>query len=222
MICQKLIPKKQCVKVGPYIHYAEDYVNDDEFETIKTKLGRTLLVFPIHSGTGAQVHYEKEDLFRLVERVSGSFDTILFSLFWSDVNGDYVKEIEDRGYRVVCSGHRFDPHFLSRQKTIIKLADVTMSNGIGTNLAYCTFFHKPHWLVHQESTLTGNNSTGDKHREYEERNKNNSSVRPLLYEAFKDYSEELTQDQYDLCSGIFGFREIKTPAEMNTLFNSLK
>lgn len=217
----KLLPQKSCFKIGPYVHYAKDYVSEDVFIQIKKKLGRVLLVFPIHSGTGEKVMYEKEELFKTVESIATGFDTILFSLFWSDITDDYAAEIEKRGYKIVCSGHRFDPFFLSRQKTIIKLADVTMSNGLGTNLCYCTYLKKPHWLVRQEAKTISLNKTGDKHKKYEEKNKNNSSIEESLYDAFREYSEMLSDSQYQLCSDLFGFKEIKSQSEMLSLLKSL-
>ena len=216
-----LLPQKRCFKIGPYVHYAKDYVSEEEYEQMKKSLGKVLLVFPIHSGTGEKVLYEKEELFKTVESVASEFDTVLFSLFWSDITDEYATEIEKRGYKIVCSGHRFDPFFLSRQKTIIKLADVTMSNGLGTNLVYCTYMKKPHWLVRQDSKTISINKTGEKHKEYEERNKNNSSIKSILHEAFEEYRETLTENQYQLCSDLFGFENIKSPMEMLSLLKSL-
>lgn len=221
LVNNKLLPQKKCFKIGPYVHYANDYVNEDEFIKIKKKLGKVLLVFPIHSGTGEKVLYEIEELFKIVNSVADGFDTVLFSLFWSDITEDYASEIEKRGYKIVCSGHRFDPFFLTRQKTIIRLADVTMSNGLGTNLVYCTYLKKPHWLVKQDANTLSLGKTGEKHKEYEEKNKNNSSIESELYDAFREYRETLSESQYQLCSKLFGFEEVKTPIEMLSLLKSL-
>ena len=218
----KLLPQKTCFKIGPYVHYAQDYVSEEKFLQIKKKLGKVLLVFPIHSGTGEKVLYEKEELFRMVESVAAGFDTVLFSLFWSDITEDYSNEIEKRGYKIVCSGHRFDPFFLSRQKSIIKLSDVTMSNGLGTNLVYCTYFKKPHWLVRQEAKTIILDKDGEKHLKFEEKNKDNSSVEEKLYDTFKEYGETLSPEQYELCRMSFGFDDIKSHDQMHQLLDSLK
>lgn len=210
----RFLPQKDCYKIGPYVHYASDYISEEDFIKLKEELGRVLLVFPLHAGSEQQVHYEKKELFKLVESVSAGFDTILFSLFWSDISDDYVSEIEKRGYKIVCSGHRYDPYFLSRQKTIIKLADVTMSNGLGTNLVYCTFYKKPHWLIHQKKEFKSLGKGGDMHIEFINNNMNKYRISPKLYEAFKDYNDVLTEEQYNLCSKLFGFEDIKTPNEM--------
>lgn len=217
-----LLPQKKCYKIGPYVHYAEDYITEDKFIELKKELGRVLLVFPVHAGTGNSVQYEKAEFFKLVESVASGFDTVLFSLFWTDIKDDYVTEIEKRGYRIVCSGHRYDPFFLSRQKTIIKLADVTMSNGLGTNLVYCTYYKKPHWLIRQQKDFTSNSKKGDKNTAYINKIKNNSSVAPLIYESFKEYCDVITDEQYELCSEIFGFNDIKSREEMLNLLNNLK
>lgn len=222
IINNRLLPYKRCIKIGPYIHYAEDYIDTDAFSKLKKSLGRVLLVFPVHSGTGEKVVYEKKDLLKKVESIACDFDTVLFSLFWSDITSDYIQEIEKMGYRIVCSGHRFDPNFLSRQKTIIQLADVTMSNGLGTNLVYCTYLKKPHWLFNQESRTVSLNSIGDKHIEYQKKNKDNVKIESLLYRAFGDYSNILSEEQYKLCKDLFGFDDIKSSEEMKEILISLE
>ncbi len=221
-INKKLLPQKRCIKIGPYVHYADDYINDSEFVKLKKKLGKVLLVFPVHSGIGEKVQYEKAELFKLVGSVAKNFDTVLFSLFWSDITEEYVNEIEKRGYKIVSSGHRYDLYFLCRQKTIIKLADVTMSNGLGTNLVYCTYMNKPHWLINQETKTESLNKTGDKHLAFQEKNKNNCSIMEQLYSMFCNYEETLSEDKYLFCSELFGFRDVRSKSEMYDLLNSLE
>ena len=218
---QKLLPHKNCFKIGPYIHYADDYISNADYKEIKNKLGRVLLVFPMHPGTGQKIQYDIEEFFLKVDSVASDFDTVLFSLFWSEVNTDYESQILRRGYKIVCSGHRFDPYFLSRQKTIIKIADATMSNGLGTNLVYCTYLKKPHWLVRQKKSYYSLNATGNKHNAFQEKVVNNISIADSLYDAFREYNDSITENQYNLCSHYFGFNEVKKPKEMLCILEGL-
>ena len=220
---QDLLPQKRVIAIGPYIHYAPDYLSPQEFNTLKEEVGRTLLVFPVHSGTGMNTDYDVEELFKYIDSISNGFDTIIFSLFWSDITEEYVNRLkEHKKVRIACSGHRYDWNFLSRQKTLIKLSDATMSNGLGTNLVYCTYLGKPHWLVNQEVSRSAQNSSGIAHLNYIKNNANNSSIKEEFLEQFSQYSESLTETQYNLCRDTFGFNSVLEPPAMFDLLNSLK
>ena len=70
-------------------------------------------------------------------------------LYYQDIlNGD-AAIFEDAGFVVVTCGYREDCHFLERQRTLIKLADFTMSNSIGTHVGYCVYMGKPHYSFKQ-------------------------------------------------------------------------
>ena len=63
---------------------------------------------------------------------------------------ELVQAYLDAGFRVVTSGHKFDPYFLSRQRFLIRLADATASNSVGTHIGYCLYYGKPHRLITSE------------------------------------------------------------------------
>ena len=219
---QQLLPNKQVIAIGPYIHYAPDYLSEQEFDKLKKELGRVLLVFPVHSGTGMKTEFDVGELFRYIDGISDGFDTILFSLFWSDITDEFVKVLCGHEKVIIaCSGHRYDWNFLSRQKTLIKLADVTMSNGLGTNLVYCTYLGRPHWLVNQTIERSAKDDNGVAHLEYIKKNANNSSIKKDFLEAFGSFSDSLTNAQFELCRSTFGFDNVMSPAEMYNLLQSL-
>jgi hypothetical protein len=215
-----VINNKEVIPIGPYIHYAPDYYDESRLKEEKKKLGKTLLVFFSHSGTGEKVSFDLEALIQKINSIRGEFNSVIVSLFWSDINPDIEKRLHDEGYLIFSSGHRYDYFFLSRQKTVIKLADYTMSNSVGTHLAYCSYLNKPHWLVKQKISVkavdqkgVANVAISDKidsdpifHKEQDE-----------IYEAFAEYTPELTNEQRRVCDKYFGFSYVRSEEEMKRI-----
>lgn len=143
--------KKEIVRTGPMIHYAPDLYPDqeDRLRRLKDQLGRTLLFFPSHSDeallveTGGVTEY----IARLKHLAEG-FNTVLVSVYWADHGrGEMEAAYLEAGFIPVTSGHKFDPLFLARQRFIISLADVTVSEEVGTHVGYCVHLGKPHTVM---------------------------------------------------------------------------
>lgn len=214
------IKDKTVVPIGPYIHYASGFYDADKTAQLKKKLGRVLLVFCSHAATGCSVKYDEDYLISKIEEVRNGFDTVIVSLFWSDMNPEWVAKLEAHNYIVFSSGHRYDPYFLSRQKTVISLADVTMSNNIGTHIAYCTYMGKPHWIVRQEVKYTSKDGKGEDNLNIVKQIKQDASAtmeREELMNTFAEYSEQLIDEQKSVASKYFGFDYIKTPEQIREI-----
>lgn len=211
---------KDVICIGPYIHYAAPYYDHERFQKEKNKLGKMLLVFFSHSGTGQTVEFDVDYLISKIEEVRSLFDNVVISLFWSDITPILVKKLTGMGYKIFSSGHRYDYYFLSRQKTIINLADMTMSNSVGTHIGYCTYLGKPHWIIRQHITKKSLNSIGTANIAISERlSKDSANTEELetFYKAFSEYHSELTSEQKAIASKFFGFNHIKSVEEMKTI-----
>ncbi len=141
---------KQIIPVGPYIQYAHNFKSKEQLSKLKTKFGKILLVFPSHNFPGMEVSYDYEKFMNKIEMISKDFDTVFVSMVGYDLKLGINKIYERKGYRVVTSGSRSDPNFLYRQRDLIELADMTMSNAIGTHIGYCICLGKPHFLFKQD------------------------------------------------------------------------
>ena len=64
------------------------------------------------------------------------YDTVLISMIGYDIQQGFDKKYRNKGYRIVSSGTRNDPYFLNRQRDLMELADMTISNNIGTHIGY--------------------------------------------------------------------------------------
>ena len=215
-----IIKNKEVYPIGPYIHYALDYYDDKTFKEVKKKIGRTLLVFFSHSGTGMSVSFDLDALIDKINSIKNTFETIVVSLFWSDINPEIEKRLLGEGYKIFSSGHRYDYYFLSRQKTMIKLADVIMTNSIGTHLAYCSYLNKPLWLVRQEISVKALNAKGAGNiaiSEMIEKDPVSAKEKNDMYEAFAEYSETLSESQRALCDKYFGLSHVRGVEEMKEI-----
>ncbi len=219
-VIEKKLDEKESDPIGPYIHYAPCYYDVDKFKKEKKKLGKVLLVFFSHSSTGVSVSFDLDYMINRINSIRSDFDTVVISIFWSDITPEIEKRVLNEGYKIFSSGHRYDYYFMSRQKTMIELSDVTMSNSVGTHIAYCTYLKKPHWIIRQdikETALTqkGMANVAIAKRISEEQEA--SAEIDLLYQTFADYTTSLTENQIEICRKYFGWDYIRTPEEIKKM-----
>lgn len=208
------------VAVGPYIVYAEDYLDEAEFAVAKNKLGKTLMVFPSHSVDRVKVSYELAELLSEIDRIKTLYriETVLICLYYRDLLNGAADAYEREGYCVVTAGYREDSLFLERQRSLIKLADFTMSNNVGTHVGYCVCMNKPHYVFDQEKKYSADSSFDS--TEY--RNAFEESLtleKTEVAEAFSSFENSLTAQQQKVMSRYWGFENIRSSSEMVTLLN---
>ncbi len=217
---EAVVNDKDVYPIGPYIHYAPDYYDETRFAEEKKKLGRTLLVFFSHSGTGESVSFDLDALIEKINSIRKDFQTVVISLFWSDINPEIEKRLKDEGYLIFSSGHRYDYYFLSRQKTMIKLADMTMSNSVSTHIAYCSCLNKPHWIIRQEIISKALNEKGAANVAIAERigkDQVSQQEQEELYQAFAESKKVLTDEQRKVCDKYFGLSCVRSKEEIRNL-----
>lgn len=141
--------KMPSLQIGPYIYYASEYLSEQERTSLKRKLGKVLLVFPMHSIESTEVSFELELLLKKISETEReySIDTTLYCLYFADVMKGLAVKLSNLGKTVVCAGHRFDPMFLSRLKSLILLSDITASNGVGTHMGYSEVLGREHFFL---------------------------------------------------------------------------
>ena len=149
-ILQKEGKSIEVVAMGSIISAANNFYPPRKLSIIKKRIGRTLLVIPMHSWTGVNNKFSSDVFIDEVERIKFNFDTVLVCLYYMDIRQGKHKYYLEKGYTVVCNGDRFDPNFISRHRDLIELADVTMSNGIGTHIGYSIALNRPHYYFKQE------------------------------------------------------------------------
>lgn len=200
---EKLLSKVKICKVGPYIKYARNFYSANDLIKIKSGLGKTLTVFPVHSSSDSTPVYELDNFIDSINFYSKKFDSILVCLYWVDIiNGLHDKFLSLNNVKIVCAGTRNDPFFLGRLKDIIELSDMTMTNAIGTHLGYCVSLSKP--LFYYNSSVKWDNSEDLKdsynHKYYDIFYKENN----LFLTEFGKFETTLNINQINLVKYFWG------------------
>ena len=226
-ILRQKLPKKEAVALGPYIHYAQPVLSSMEMKALKASLGRVLLVFPSHAVKGTKAEFNLKEFIERVKILGLGYQSILISLYYLERDfPERVAAYREAGFKVVTSGHRFDPNFIRRQRALIELADLTASNDMGTHVGYCLYLNKPHVMIHQEVKLQEvaagaltrlqNQGAGDTF----------SMAKAEMEEGaqlFTDSWEAMDQAKArQWVATRWGFDDVKSPDEIKRLFGGVK
>lgn len=204
ILCSQLT--KPIVTVGPYIHYAKILYASDDLQSLKERMGRTLLYFPTHQSTEDEIEYDVQEDINIVLKFANdkAFDTILVCMFYLDIiNTNYAQIYEKNGLKIVTAGNRYDFNFINRLKTIISLADYTLSNNVGTHTGYCVYMHKPHYVFTDQLYKM-----------------ENSALMLEVGDAFSEYSQDITSKQLQVINKYWGLDCVRTPEELREILQS--
>ncbi len=188
------------VAVGPYIRGAENFHTKEELKALKKKLGKVLLVLPMHSYPGVDNSYDTDSFLNEIERIKPQFDTVLVCLAYKDVQRGAYEHFKKKGYTLVSNGCPGDPHFLSRQRDLMELSDLTMSNGMGTHIGYSISLNRPHYFFYQKIESKVANPTAAELRELQCR----EELALKMSELFGKMSFEITGEQVEIIKKYWG------------------
>ena len=152
---RKRRPYSPIYNIGPYILYANSIYNSEKLRSIKSKWGKTVLLFPGHTFEGVGVDFDKKKFVKEVfSQFSNKFDTILVSVYWNDVDDPLYEEFSSMGAKLVSAGFRGDQQFIHRLKTIFELSDVVASNLAGSYIGFSKALKKPFYLFGERARYT--------------------------------------------------------------------
>nr|WP_294925886.1 hypothetical protein [uncultured Flavobacterium sp.] len=210
-------PSKRALKIGPYIHYAEALLNQRNYNDLKEKKGKILLVFPFHSIDGIFSDFDSGEFIEIIEEKRKGFDNVIICLYFKDIQLGRANVYIDKGYSVATAGHINDAFFLSRLKSIIQLSDYIISNGVGSHIAYAIYLNKYIELFRQKTTFCDEDGV--------ENNVNKKSMVDIKkhwdeYELIQDVlfrilnGNAINSDDQEYLNDLFGFKHIKTSNEL--------
>jgi hypothetical protein len=224
-LLQKEFPEKTILDIGPYIHYAQALGGESLYYELKKKLGKTLLVFPFHSMKSVKADYDRDQFIQEIKRVGKQYDSVLICLYYLDaLDNDTSAAYRAEGFHLTTAGHRFDRHFVARLRLQIELADMTLSNGMGTQTGFCTFLGKPHYIYQQQVGQKANStreqvrfasSTGLKGRELA------NAQRHFFSQLFNELRDDISPEQQKATADFWGFDSIKTPSEIKSFVQQM-
>jgi hypothetical protein len=206
---------KNVITVGPYIQYTDNLLNNDMIKKTKMQLNKTLLYFPSHSIKGVDKIYDHNIILNEIEEIKSKyrFDTILVCMYFNDILKNIDNLYIKYNYKIVTAGHFYDYNFLSRLKSIIELADMTISNDVGTHTGYCIILNKPHYIIEQKKEIKLSKDNKDtwffdsKNDEYWTLH---YKAKQEVCNAFSTYSSTITQHQRDIVEKYWGKIYVKS------------
>jgi hypothetical protein len=221
-ILKDKIPQKESIAIGPYIHYAPSLYRDAQMKSLKEKLGKVLLVYPFHSMKNVKSSFNDYDLIEEIKRVGKNYDSVLISLYYLDaLDKDKQEAYASEGFHLISAGHKFDPNFVARQRAHIELADLTMSNGMGTQTGFCIYLNKPHYIFQQDI-----NQKAISKQENQRFNANSAGSdkelvayqRSYFSQLFSELRSDISEHQRAETAKFWGFESIKTKEELRAIW----
>lgn len=213
---------KPIYQIGPYIRYAQPYLDHFSAEELRKRLGRVLLVFPTHSIDAISSHFNVDSFMRKVGRLAKShdFDHVLVCLYWRDYELGRHVPYRELGYEVVTAGRREDPDFLRRLRSFIELSSHTVSNSVGTHVGYSVALGRGHTILPQTVVHKGLTRAHLSHelagvdldtREFE---------RTEVLDAFSKYEEIITAHQASVIDKYWGLNHLRSQEELREILEA--
>lgn len=209
---------KVCKAIGPYIQYVRPHLDEERLEAERKRLGRNLLVFPLHSTHRVVNSFDPDEHFAHVREVARHFDSVRVCLFWKDILTGLAEHYLAAGFEVVSAGHMFNPLFLPRLKSLLSTASVTMSSLYGTYIPYSVAMGVPHYMHRIEFKHLADG-------ELLARDSGVVNPNPYLDQCFGVFGElsfSVTPAQHAFIDELEGIGITLTPEEMRALFEHLE
>jgi len=203
---------KNIITIGPYIKYAQPLYTSEEIISKKILLGKTLVVFPSHSIDSI---YAKYDINQFIQYITSfknefNFNKVLVCLYWKDIALGMDQQYISANFSVVSAGHIYDACFLSRLKTILLLADATLTNAVGTHVGYAITLNKPTkiWIKGQVEyhPIAGNETEAAKELGMRKGFDLDSHLDAInhIQETFSMFNDSISEKQKDCVSYYWG------------------
>ena len=196
---------KEIIIVGPYIQYAKNFKSKEDLIRLKKKLGKILLVFPTHNFDDQDNLYDFKAFSKCIDEMSKDYDTVFVSMIGYDIQRGFDKQYTEKGYQIVSSGTRNDPYFLNRQRDLMELADMTVSNNIGTHIGYSICLGTPHYVYDQEITSVKKKTSAHVSHSQDIRDREYAEIKSV----FNSRQPVITTEQITIVKKYWGPFEIK-------------
>ena len=203
---------KKIFDIGPSIAYANKIYDDFNISTIKKSFGKTLLLYPSHNVIDSDWEKDTEKFIAEAKKIVDEyhFDTVLVCMFYIDIQRGTHLIYEKEGWNIVSAGQMVNYDFNDCMKTIISLADMAMFQTYSSAVGYCIYLNVPVFIFPFNYNDPGI------------RKKYATDVLKEIYGLFKDFSEEISDKQKELCSYYFGYDSVKKSEELLGLFKSFE
>ena len=213
----KSLIHQKAISIGPFIHYADDYLEKDEFNILKNKLGRVLLLFPSHSIKNKSIHNNIDLFINKCSSFFNDYDTIMVCLYWSDLK-KFAPLYHNKKIKVASAGNLNDLNFLSRLKSIINLSDYVVTDTVGTHVGYCVYLNKRVWIIPGNILLQ---NLVEPYKRFQKFDYHDNVIEELsnIKKIFEKPQSYITEEQKNIINDFWGLNNIKSAKELNKILS---
>lgn len=210
------------IAVGPYIHYAKE-MDEMKIKNIRKKIGKTLLVFPMHSTDVIKCEYDIEEYIKYIRKFSEDkkFQSVIVCMFYRDIELGRAKKYINAGFKIVSAGYKVDPFFLERLKSVFLISDYVLTNDVGTHVGYAVYLNKPVFIWKQNREYNGRGKNDVLENVPTEKFESANNEKEEIYKAFSKFSKNISSHQFELCKKYWGFDCVKSKKEMKKILDDL-
>lgn len=202
--------KRPVFCVGPYIHYCQGFYTKEKLAEYKSKLGRTLLVFPTHSTDTSELSIDQKYFLDNLSRMAKDFDSVLVNTFWWNINDPLTERLESEGYHIISGGFRDDPMFLQRLKSYIQLSDLVVGDSVGTHIGYCIDAGVP--FSYQDAGTSVRLLKKEEIKDQDTKWKRHDEIRKVF-----ENQKTITSEQIDICNRYWGLNQTRSVEEIKCI-----
>jgi hypothetical protein len=212
--------KRDVFVIGAPFFYAVNFLSDEKIQSERSRLGKNLLVFPVHSIPRVECIYNIEKFISQLHELECIFDSIRICLYYCDIQRGMHEKYLENNFECVTAGHQYDVNFLARLKSLIMISDATLANHIGSYSGYSVFLGRPHRLLLDnyefKSRILFSNL---KMVEREDKAYREDMYYQEIEKMFADnISFKCLPEHIDVIDPYWGFSELKTKEELREIF----
>jgi len=208
---------KLIIPFGPGMFpYTKCIYSDFAIPDIKSYLGKTLLIFPRHSNYDSIVIDNRKRFVDFVNDIARTYnyDTVVCSLYYVDIARGAYMDYEKYGWKTWTAGHSANYDFGNCLRTMITLADHIVVQGYGSPSNYALYLNKPvTFYPASRSVKIEGRGIDEDHNNYVK------EFEDKMYDLFGQYTEEVTEEQKEYVSTLFGYNRVRSPREMNAILS---
>lgn len=209
---------KRIIAIGPLLHYASPLLDEAAVARERQRLGTNVLLFPVHSTHYIRYSHDRQALLDAT-REAFPGHTLRVCLGWKEILDHGARFYLDQGIDVVTAGNFYDPQFLPRLKSLLEIADHTVSNCIGTHVGYSIIMGKPHSFLKQEFSIDADdNEKGFLEQYMATRHR----MMELAERIFSGPQHAITDEQTAFVAKCYGTDAILSPQEMLALLEDCR
>lgn len=203
--------------VGPLLHYASPHLSAEQISLEKRRLGRNLLVFPMHSTHHLEACYDSDAVCREIEEIGRDFDTVTICLYWKDILNGVAPIYAAYGFNLETAGHIYDCSFLNRLRTLFALSDAVLTYSWSSALGFAVSMKKPVMARKaKDERFIAPQHILDRDTLGINANREAMEYRAKVLSLFKEFQAP-TREQLSAIDYMWGITQTKTPDEIEEI-----